>query len=432
MAHKLLLADDSITIQKVVSLTFAEEDFDVTCVGNGEIALEKIREARPDIILADIFMPRKTGYEVCEYVKSSPLYQHIPVILLVGTFEPFDKNEAARVHSDGYLTKPFETTALVKLVRQTLAKAGPAPAPPPAPPARVSEADKTMQVPLEDLKRRLEQTARPVSTPSTPGPDEILDIPPLRKPAAEEFEATIISQAAVAPAAGLGPDEVMLASEEELVVPAAPEPLPLHSAPTVTVPPAAAPEPPPVPLPEPVMEPVLAAAAAEENLLEVPVIVRKVRVPSDEDILGVFELINLDAIIAKQQRLEEAVRLEQEARRAPVITAPEPEAEVPPEYTAEPVAEKEEAIFEEVAAPPRPAVMPEPVAAPMAAPAAAPAREVPGGAALDSDAVTKIARLVVEKLSEKVIRDIAWEVVPDLAEMIIRQEVEKRKAGGNL
>ena len=430
MAHKLLLADDSITIQKVVSLTFAEEDFDVTCVGNGEIALEKIREARPDIILADIFMPRKTGYEVCEFVKSSPLYQHIPVILLVGTFEPFDKNEAARVRSDGYLTKPFETTALVKLVRQTLAKAGPAPAAPPAPPARAAEADKTLQVPLEDLKRRLEQTARPVSTPPVAGPDEILEIPPLRRPAPEEFEATIIAPTA-APAAGLGLDEVLLGSEEELVVPATPAPLPLHSAPTVTMPPgAAAAGPPPMPVPEPVMEPVLAAVPAppaEENLLEVPVIVRRVRVPSDEDILGVFELINLDAIIAKQQRLEDAVRLEQESRRAPVITAPEPEAEAPVEYPAEP-AEKEEVLFEEVTAPPRVVAAPEPVAAP----AAAPVRELPVEAALDSDTVTKIARLVVEKLSEKVIRDIAWEVVPDLAETLIRQEIEKRKADGKL
>ena len=426
MAHKLLLADDSITIQKVVSLTFAEEDFDVTCVGNGEIALEKIREARPDIILADIFMPRKTGYEVCEFVKSSPLYQHIPVILLVGTFEPFDKNEAARVRSDGYLTKPFETTALVKLVRQTLAKAGPAPAP--LPPARGPEADKTLQVPLEDLKRRLEQTARPVSTPPVAGPDEILEIPPLRRPAPEEFEATIISQPA-APAAGLGPDEVILTSEEELVVPAAPEPAALHSAPTVTMPAAAdAPAPTRPPVPEPLLEPVLTAApAAEDNLLEVPVIVRKVRVPSDEDILGVFELINLDAIIARQQRLDEAVRLEEEARRAPVITAPEPEAEAAVEYPAEP-AEKEEALFEEVTAPPRAAAAPEPVAAP----AAAPVREVSVEAALDSDTVTKIARLVVEKLSEKVIREIAWEVVPDLAEMLIRQEIEKRKADGKL
>ena len=424
MAHKLLLADDSITIQKVVSLTFAEEDFDVTCVGNGEIALEKIREARPDIILADIFMPRKTGYEVCEFVKSSPLYQHIPVILLVGTFEPFDKNEAARVRSDGYLTKPFETTALVKLVRQTLAKAGPAPAPP-APPARSAEADKTLQVPLEDLKRRLEQTARPVSTPSMPGPDEILELPPLRRPAAEEFEATIIAPTA-APAGSLGPDEVLLAPEEELVVPAPPEPLALHSAPTVTMPAAA--EPPPARVPEPVLAAAPAEAPpAEENLLEVPVIVRRVRVPSDEDILGVFELINLDAIIARQQRLEEAVRMEQEARRAPVITAPEPEAEAPVEYLAEP-AEKEEVLFEEVTAPPRAAAAPEPIAAA----AFAPVREVSVEAALDSETVTKIARLVVEKLSEKVIREIAWEVVPDLAEMIIRQEIEKRKADGKL
>jgi CheY-like chemotaxis protein len=400
MAHKLLLADDSITIQKVVSLTFAEEDFEVTCVGNGEIAIEKIREARPDIVLADIFMPRKTGYEVCEFVKTTPQYQHIPVILLVGTFEPFDKNEAARVRSDGYLTKPFETTALVKLVRQTLAKAGPAP-----------DLDKTFQVPSEDLKRRLEQTTTP-----EPGTGPLPPTPAARPQGPEDFEMTVVSPVA-APKSGLGPDEVLLTSEEEVVVPASPEPPPAHSAPTVTIPSAEV-----APASEPAFESIPTTPPADDQLLEMPVIVRKIRIPSEEDILGVFELINLDGIIARQQSLEQAVRQEAAAQQAPVITAPEHEMEA-----GASAVEQDAEIFEEMAAPapPRPA----PAYAPPA-PAEAPAAA--GETVLDTDTVTRIARLVVEKLSEKVIREIAWEVVPDLAETLLRQEIGKRKADGKL
>ena len=114
---KMLLADDSVTIQKVVELTFDEEDFDVIAVGNGEQAIEIFDEIQPDVVLADVYMPGRNGFAVCEYVKSHPLLAHTPVILLVGTFEPFDQAEAARVHSDGFLAKPFEAEQLIQLVR---------------------------------------------------------------------------------------------------------------------------------------------------------------------------------------------------------------------------------------------------------------------------------------------------------------------------
>ena len=72
MGKKILLADDSITIQKVIELTFSDEDFDVVTVGNGRLALEKLAEVRPDIVLCDIIMPEKDGYEVCEQIKKNP------------------------------------------------------------------------------------------------------------------------------------------------------------------------------------------------------------------------------------------------------------------------------------------------------------------------------------------------------------------------
>src|SRR5829696_3583700 len=107
--RKLLLADDSATIQKVIDLTFADEGVQVVAVGNGQDAIDQLLEVVPDIVLADVFMPSRNGYEVCEYVKTHEKLKHIPVMLLVGSFEPFDEAEARRVGADDILTKPFQS-----------------------------------------------------------------------------------------------------------------------------------------------------------------------------------------------------------------------------------------------------------------------------------------------------------------------------------
>ena len=107
--RKLLLADDSITIQKIVALTFADAGIEVIAVENGTDAVQKLRENVPDVVLADVFMPGLSGYEVCEYVKQTERLKHIPVMLLVGSFEPFDEAEARRVGADDILTKPFQS-----------------------------------------------------------------------------------------------------------------------------------------------------------------------------------------------------------------------------------------------------------------------------------------------------------------------------------
>ena len=107
--RKILLADDSITIQKVVNLTFADEGIEVLTVGDGDAAMEKIIEFKPDLILADVNMPGLSGYQICEKIKQSEDFSKTPVILLVGSFEPFDEQEAQRVGADDYLTKPFQS-----------------------------------------------------------------------------------------------------------------------------------------------------------------------------------------------------------------------------------------------------------------------------------------------------------------------------------
>ena len=123
MPKTLLLADDSVTIQKVVGISFANEDVVLLTVDNGDDAVARAREARPDLVLADVMMPGKDGYEVCEILKSDPELRHVPVLLLSGTFEPFDEERARRVGADGHITKPFEAQALVDQVNALLARA---------------------------------------------------------------------------------------------------------------------------------------------------------------------------------------------------------------------------------------------------------------------------------------------------------------------
>jgi CheY-like chemotaxis protein len=129
MAKKILLADDSITIQKVVELTFSDGDYEVIATSNGAKAIQKLSEIRPDIILSDIIMPEKNGYEVCEFVKSHPDLRSIPVILLTGTFEPFDPDRAEKAGCDAVVTKPFESQNLIhkveELIQQSRASAAP-------------------------------------------------------------------------------------------------------------------------------------------------------------------------------------------------------------------------------------------------------------------------------------------------------------------
>lgn len=104
---RILVADDNSNIQKMVGLALKDQGIDVVAVGNGEAAVRKISDIRPDLVLADVFMPVRNGYEVCQYVKMDPTLAHIPVILLVGAFDPLDEQEAQRVGADGVLKKPF-------------------------------------------------------------------------------------------------------------------------------------------------------------------------------------------------------------------------------------------------------------------------------------------------------------------------------------
>ncbi len=148
----ILVADDNSNIQKMVTLALQELGIHVVAVGNGEAAVRKLAEVTPDLVLADVFMPVRNGYEVCDYIKREARYSHIPVVLLIGAFDPLDEKEAHRVGANGILKKPFvPPEPLISMVTGFLAglekqkpAAQPAPEPvrmtPPPPPPPPAEA----------------------------------------------------------------------------------------------------------------------------------------------------------------------------------------------------------------------------------------------------------------------------------------------------
>ena len=133
MSFKLLLADDSVTIHRIIELTLADEDIRVVAVGDGQQAIERLRQERPDIVLADISMPRPDGYEIAAFAAGQPSLAGVPVVLLTGAFDPVDEQRVREVGASGVLVKPFEPHLVINRVRELLGlPAGAASSGPPA------------------------------------------------------------------------------------------------------------------------------------------------------------------------------------------------------------------------------------------------------------------------------------------------------------
>jgi CheY-like chemotaxis protein len=120
MAKTLLLADDSVTIQRVVELTFAHEDVRVVSMSDGQRAVSWLDAEKPDIVLVDVAVPEVDGYSVAAHVKQSPRLKHVPVLLLAGAFEPVDEERSKSIGCDGVVVKPFEPKQLVERVKELL------------------------------------------------------------------------------------------------------------------------------------------------------------------------------------------------------------------------------------------------------------------------------------------------------------------------
>lgn len=422
MGNRLLLADDSITIQKVVAIIFANEEFELTVVDNGNAALDKAREIRPDVMLVDALMPGKTGYEVCTEIRRDPNLNAVPILLLIGAFEPLDEQKARECGADASISKPFESQQLIDKVKELLelGKSRPAAAPAAAPSLTAAQAAPAAKpLPLEAAAEELWGDLSAFDT-----------MPPLTEPAA--FAAP------VAPAAPATPQRAYTA----------PAAAPQQAAPSFAPQPAAAP---------PAVEEEIVEASYEDDLWgafdleEMPATTSG----AADEAFGVlepdaefeaeefFSFDEDDEEIAETGPALEAAYIEDEPVVQPssedvfsfedvsLVEASRPAAERAPEPSAyeafafEPEAEPAPAM----AAPVEEAWEP-PVMEPQGVPAWAPAPEVvpaqphaaPGISEADlAAAISRISREVIEK--------IVWEVVPDLAEVLIKEEIRKLRAG---
>lgn len=120
---RILLADDSPHAQRMGERILREEGFEVVSLTDGETVMLRLGDVDPDLILADVFLPRRNGYEICRYVKSQPQHRHVRVVLTAGLLEPLDEEEAKRSGSDAILKKPFEASVVMETIQPLLLEA---------------------------------------------------------------------------------------------------------------------------------------------------------------------------------------------------------------------------------------------------------------------------------------------------------------------
>ncbi len=126
---RILLADHSPHAQRMGERILRDEGFEVVTVTDGDTALLRLKDIEPDLILADISLPSRNGYEICDYVKNSGKYPDTRVVLTAGPLVPLDQARATQVRSDGFVKKPFEASMLIEAVQPLLAQPVPAATP---------------------------------------------------------------------------------------------------------------------------------------------------------------------------------------------------------------------------------------------------------------------------------------------------------------
>lgn len=413
MPKQILLVDDSVTIHRVVQITFAHEDFAITAVKTGDEGIARARDLKPDLVLADAGMSGKSGYDVVAAVKGDPATAAVPCLILTGNFSPYDEAKGQKAGADGFVVKPFETQALIDKVNDLVKKGAgarpvaaaaaasppvpavtaapkppvpvavpiPAPPKPPAPPSVIEPLSKPLSVVAQ------ETAAKPPAPAPVPIPQ-----PAARPPVPGAERRTMMGFPAVTPPADLVP----------------PKP--------VTPPPPMAP-PPPAPAVMRNDGGSLGAAAAEAQAMmpaEVPQMPRPSMIPHTPTPQPKAAPAPAPAAAAKAPQPRATLM------GIPAVN-PASLGVMPPGAVALPPSPPKPAAWAPPAAEaPRPApVAPAPIPPPPAAPSSAVAQAVNEIAARGPEyaALAHLSREVLEK--------IAWEVVPDLAEVIIREQLDR-------
>lgn len=378
--RKILLADDSITIQKVVELSFVDEGAEVVCVNNGREAIERLQDFQPDIVLADVFMPQVNGYQLCEYIKQNEELKHIPVMLLVGSFEPFNESEARRVGADDTLTKPFQS------IRRLLEKVGLlAEGAPPEEMIQTAEYPKVEQPEPQPLSASEIELTTADTRPLTP---DLASSAPLSNEPQPQSPSSITDDAKMEPTVSeFASQPRRTTMNDELLDLGDLQPSP---------------------------------GSTEDFVLDI-------------DLDSVPEAPPVDrypAYVGKAD-FRTTVRDLRTAsfpiREATATVAPpeEPVVSEPSDWSVSQFANTQE-VQEELVEPP-----PEPIP-PSSVASAAPTSTSPSGMIildqLSPEVIDAIARRAVEQLSEKAVQEIAWEVVPQLAELLIKRQLEEKNS----
>ncbi|HEY7171680.1 MAG TPA: response regulator [Vicinamibacterales bacterium] len=391
MPHTLLLADDSVTIQRVIELTFADEDIRVVAVSDGDQAIAAVDRNPPDIVLADVGMPGRTGYEVAQHIRATPRLAHIPVLLLTGAFEPVDQARAQEAGCDGVLAKPFEPQLVIGRVKELLTRTGGAPHAPAAVAAGAAAHDAAGAAPANPPNggwpNPFSEPA-PAASPLQPS-DEVssyfdrLDqafasfsgtpapAPPSSSPALDWFGGGK-SEPTPAPDLPLSYGSPQSAFEVTSAFDA-----PVPAPPPIQV----APPPPPPPPAAPIQ------AFAEPMAAPIPAFA------------------------------------EAPAAAIPTFVEPPPAPRpVPPAAAAAPTFPPLDQAFEALLS------AEQSTGSPAFAPAWPSAPEVPAAPAIDTDAiVAQVSSRVLEQLTDRVVRERVEAILSQIAERLIREEIEKIK-----
>ncbi|MCG6948899.1 MAG: response regulator [Acidobacteria bacterium] len=401
MSRTILLADDSLTIQKVVELTFADTEYEVVAVSSGDELLQRLPDAKPDLVICDVIMPGRDGYQVCQEIKSSSDFLHLPVILLTGTFEPFDRDRAIAVGCSEIITKPFEAKKLVDAVERLAAT--PASPPPTAADTQDLEPEELGE-PVSDFE--LEDTAVSGETDSA---DEVAETETASE--AEGVETDDVVEEF--PDADQLPDE----TERDFESDSEHDAIEMDTVefPTIEEPPIVNVE------PDPAMTQAMASFDEETDETDVEAITYEPPVPEDfpsdaEDESGPPEAET------KTGDTEEFM-LDDGTEPDSSLTTPIEVGEVSAEHEAETqfgLADASDESDDESSSDADTQDFGD------ASPGQAEA-EVEGIAKLSDEDIDRIARRLLELATDR-IEHIAWDVIPDMAEVVVRERVRELEA----
>jgi CheY-like chemotaxis protein len=403
----LLLADDSITIQRVIELTFADEDINVVAVSDGDQAIARLDSMPPDIVLVDVGMPGKNGYDVAGHVKHTPHLSHIPVVLLTGAFEPVDEVRANALRCDGVLAKPFEPQIVISRVKELLARPG-AGAPAPAPAVGLAAFAPEMRSAATAI------AAAPISTGDAGAKlDEYFD--QLESAFARLTNAAPVKSGDIAPVVA---EDAIPAALDWFGPPPASEPASLDPSLSLQAPPL----------------PALSALPALSSGLQLPdsaELVREIKALAPPTLAdGTEAVVASPAPFAAPEPVEEPTP----------VHAREPAAYTQAPAPSEPIAQPVSIAAGEpmVVVPSAPRVLPAlgdaftailaaeqaDLEAPSAWPSPAPAAAAP---AITDELIDRVSRRVIEQLTDRVVREAVADAVSGVAERLVREEIERIK-----